>query len=80
MIDRLAGDLCRADGLGPRQAALDILRDERSGRRRQGDHGRIDTLAQAPYLQVIRTEVIAPLGYAMSFIHYDEAYVHHIKV
>ena len=78
MRDGLPRNLCRADGLGPCQAALYVLRHARRSSRSQRDHRSIYPLPQTSDLKVIRAEIIAPLGNTMRLVNYDETDVQYI--
>ena len=57
-----------------------VLGNWRSSRSGKGNHGGLHTLAELTYLQIIRTEVIAPLGNAMRLVHHDVIDLEYIYV
>ena len=62
------------------QSVLDIVRHRRRSRGRKGDDRSVHQFPQFADAQVVRPEIIAPLGDAMCLVHHDIADVHHLQV
>ena len=58
------------------KAFHDVIRHLRSGSSRKGYHRGIHQFTELAYLQIIRTEIISPLGDAVSLINDDVADIH----
>ena len=58
----------------------DIVRHDRSGCRRQGYDRGIQGLPQFADPEIVRAEIIAPLGNAVSLIDNDIAYIKHVQI
>ena len=58
------------------QAGHDVVGDGRGGCGRNGNHGGIDAVAELSDVEVVRAEVIAPLGDAVRLIDDDVGEVH----